>query len=286
MRHGVARSHLQRSGLKPTLRVTVLGCGSSGGVPRATGDWGVCDSNEPKNRRTRCGLLLQRWKGEAASAEEATTVVIDTPPELRQQLAAAGARRLDGVLISHDHADQTNGFDDVRAFFLKQRAIIPVWMDEATRVRFMGRFGYAFQSQAGYPCIVRLAGDLSPLVPVRIDGPGGVMELLPLDQDHGFSASLGFRIGSFGYSNDVVGMPDETFAALADLDLWIVDALRETPHPTHAHLGRSLEWIERLTPKHAVLTNMHIDLDYQALKARLPAGVEPGYDGWSADLPI
>src|SRR5574339_575637 len=135
----------------PTLRVTVLGCGSSGGVPRATGDWGVCDPNEPKNRRTRCGLLLQQWSGAAGNPEEATTVLIDTPPELRQQLAAAGARRLDGVVLSHDHADQTNGFDDVRAFFLKQRATIPVWMDEPARETFLRRFGYAFASGAGYP---------------------------------------------------------------------------------------------------------------------------------------
>src|SRR5690606_11894881 len=129
-----------------TLRVTVLGCGSSGGVPRATGEWGVCDPNEPKNRRTRCGLLLQRWRGAAGAPEEATTVLIDTPPELRQQLAAARAARLDAVLISHDHADQTNGFDDVRAFFLKQRAPIPVFMNEPMRATFMARFGYAFIS--------------------------------------------------------------------------------------------------------------------------------------------
>jgi len=269
-----------------TLRVTVLGCGSSGGVPRATGDWGACDPNEQKNRRTRCGLLLQQWRGEAGAAEEATTVLIDTPPEVRQQLAAAGTRRLDGVIISHDHADQTNGFDDVRAFFLKQRAQIPVWMDEATRETFMRRFGYAFVSGAGYPAIVRRAGDLSPLVPLRVDGPGGVMELLPLDQDHGFSRSLGFRVGPVAYSNDLVSMPEQSFAALDGLALWIVDALRDKPHPTHAHVERSLEWIERLRPKLALLTNMHIDLDYAALKARLPAGVEPAYDGWAGDYPI
>jgi phosphoribosyl 1,2-cyclic phosphate phosphodiesterase len=205
---------------------------------------------------------------------------------LRLQLAAAKPSHLDAVIISHDHADQTNGFDDVRAYFIKARRTIPVWMDETTRATFMVRFGYAFESKGGYPAIVRHAGRIAPLVPIPIDGPGGVMDVLPLEQDHGFSASLGFRIGGFGYSNDVVGMPDATFAALADLELWMVDALRDTPHPTHAHLGRSLEWIERLKPKHAVLTNMHIDLDYQALKARLPAGVEPGYDGWAADLPI
>ena len=269
-----------------TLRVTILGCGSSGGVPRATGDWGVCDPSEPKNRRSRCSLLLQKWAGPAGAAEEATTVLIDTSPDLRLQLAAAKPAHLDAVVISHDHADQTNGFDDVRAFAIKSRRQIPVWMDDATRETFMRRFGYAFESKGGYPAIVRRAGDISPLVPLVIDGPGGKLELLPLDQDHGFSRSLGFRVGPIGYSNDVVAMPEVTFAELSNLSLWIVDTLRETPHPTHAHLGRALEWIERVQPAHAVLTNMHIDLDYQTLKARLPSGVEPAYDGWAGDYPI
>jgi phosphoribosyl 1,2-cyclic phosphate phosphodiesterase len=269
-----------------TLRVTVLGCGSSGGVPRATGDWGVCDPNEPKNRRTRCGLMLQKWSGARVHAEEATTVVIDTAPELRQQLADAGAARLDAVILSHDHADQTNGFDDVRAFFLKQRATIPVWMSEETRATFMQRFGYAFIAGPGYPSIVRDGGRACALVPITIDGPGGPLEILPLDQDHGFSRSLGFRAGPVGYSNDLVAMPEESFAQLDGLALWIVDALRDKPHPTHAHVERSLEWIARLKPTRALLTNMHIDLDYAALKARLPAGVEPAYDGWAGDYPI
>jgi phosphoribosyl 1,2-cyclic phosphate phosphodiesterase len=269
-----------------TLRVTILGCGSSGGVPRATGDWDVCDPNEPKNRRTRCGLLLQKWSGQAGSAEEATTVLIDTPPDLRLQLAAAKPSHLDAIIISHDHADQTNGFDDVRAFFIKQRRTLPVWMDGPTKRTFMQRFGYAFESKGGYPAIVRNAGDISPLVPLVIDGPGGALEVLPLDQDHGFSRSLGFRAGPVAYSNDLVDMPETSFAELDALALWIVDALRETPHPTHAHLGKTLEWIARLKPAQAVLTNMHIDMDYQALKARLPTGVEPGYDGWTGDYAI
>lgn len=270
----------------PTLRVTILGCGSSGGVPRATGDWGVCDPSEPKNQRSRCSLLLQQWRGERGLAEEATTVLIDTSPDLRLQLAAAKPSHLDAIIISHDHADQTNGFDDVRAFAIKHRRQLPVFMDERTRETFMRRFGYAFESKGGYPAIVRLAGDLSPLVPLAVEGPGGVLEVTPLDQDHGFSRSLGFRAGPVGYSNDLVDMPPESFAALEGLALWIVDALRETPHPTHAHLGKSLEWIARLKPAHAMLTNMHIDMDYASLKARLPAGVEPGYDGWAADYPI
>jgi phosphoribosyl 1,2-cyclic phosphate phosphodiesterase len=268
------------------LRVTILGCGSSGGVPRATGDWGLCDPNEPKNRRTRCGLLLQKWSGEAGAPEDATTVLIDTPPDLRTQLAEAKPAHLDAVLISHDHADQTNGFDDLRAFFIKQRRTIPVWLDEPARRTFMQRFGYTFQSKGGYPAIVRDAGHLAPLVPMTIEGPGGVVEVMPLEQNHGFSTSLGFRVGSIAYSNDVVSMPETTFMHLGGLSLWIVDALRETPHPTHAHLAMTLGWIARLKPIHAILTNMHLDLDYQTLRARLPAGVEPGYDGWRADFPL
>lgn len=269
-----------------TLRVTLLGCGSSGGVPRATGDWGKCDPNEPKNRRSRCSLLLQQWRGEAGAAEEATTVLIDTSPDLRLQLAQARPSHIDAVVISHDHADQTNGFDDIRAFAIKHRRQIPVWMDEPCKRTFMRRFGYAFENLGGYPAIVRNAGDISPLVPLVVDGAGGKLELLPLDQDHGFSRSLGFRVGAVGYSNDLVDMPETSFAELGGLSLWIVDALRETPHPTHTHLAKTLEWIERLKPTHAVLTNMHIDLDYAALKAKLPPAVEPGYDGWRGDFPI
>ncbi|MBY0564534.1 MAG: MBL fold metallo-hydrolase [Hyphomonadaceae bacterium] len=269
-----------------TLRVTILGCGSSGGVPRATGDWGVCDPKEPKNRRTRCGLLLQRWRGEAGGPEQATTVLIDTPPELREQLASAGPSHLDAVLISHDHADQVAGFDDIRAHFIKQRRAIPTWMDEPTRQTFMRRFDYAFESQSGYPAIACDGGHLAALVPTVVDGPGGAIEILPLEQDHGFSKSLGFRVGPFAYSNDVVALPKGTWDHLGGLTLWIVDALRDKPHPTHAHVGKVLEWISRLQPRQAVLTNMHIDLDYQSLKARLPLGVEPAYDGWSADLSL
>jgi phosphoribosyl 1,2-cyclic phosphate phosphodiesterase len=268
------------------LRVTILGCGSSGGVPRATGEWGLCDPDEPKNRRTRCGLLLQKWSGAATRAEAATTVLIDTPPELRVQLAEARPSHLDAIVISHDHADQTNGFDDVRAFFLKRMQQIPVWLDEPTRLTFFKRFGYAFVSEGGYPAIARDGGHVAPLVPLVIDGPGGPLELLPLEQDHGFSRSLGFRVGPMGYSNDLVSMPEASFAQLERLKLWIVDALRDRPHPTHAHVERSVEWAVRLKPDLTLLTNMHVDLDYALLKARLPAGVEPAYDGWTGDYPI
>lgn len=269
-----------------TLRVTILGCGSSGGVPRADGDWGDCDPNEPRNRRSRCSLLVQRWAGAAGHPKDATTVLIDTAPDLRTQLAEAKPNHIDAVLFSHDHADQTHGIDDLRAYVLKMRRRMPVWMDQTTRATLHPRFRYCFESQSGYPAILEHAGDLAPLSPVVIEGPGGKLECLPLMQDHGFSLSLGFRFGPVAYCNDVVGLPEESFAALDGLDLWIVDALRDKPHPSHAHVGMALDWIERVKPKRAILTNLHVDLDYQTLKARLPKGVEPAHDGLNADFSI
>jgi phosphoribosyl 1,2-cyclic phosphate phosphodiesterase len=271
------------------LRATILGCGSSTGAPRADGDWGNCDPADPRNLRTRCGLLLQKWNEadrEERAPARATTVLIDTPPELRQQLAQAGPTHLDAVLFSHDHADQTHGIDDVRPFFLKARKSVPAYMDAVTRQTLHSRFGYCFDGKGPYPPILHHAGELRSGEEVRIDGPGGALAVTPLLQDHGRSVSLGFRAGPLAYSNDVVAMPPETFAALAGLKLWIVDALRETPAPTHAHLALTLEWIARTRPARAVLTNLHAEFDYTALAARLPRSVEPAYDGWSADLPL
>ncbi|MGE3250337.1 MAG: MBL fold metallo-hydrolase [Hyphomonadaceae bacterium] len=269
-----------------TLRVTILGCGSSGGVPRADGAWGACDPNEPKNRRTRCGLLLQRWAGGPGDANEATSVLIDTAPELREQLARAGAKRLDGLVYTHDHADQTHGIDDVRAFVLNQRRALPVYMDAKTRDSLTTRFRYSFFGAAAYPAILSVADELKVGVETAIDGPGGAITLTPLMQDHGTTHSLGFRFHDAAYSNDVVALPDATLDALKGLDLWIVDALRYRPHPTHAHLEQALAWIGRNRPKRAVLTNLHIDFDYDTLKAELPVSVEPAFDGWRADLTV
>lgn len=267
-----------------TLRVTILGCGSSGGVPRADGAWGDCDPADPRNRRTRCGLMLQRWVGAAGDPAFATTVLIDTAPELRQQTAATGARRLDAVVFSHDHADQTHGLDDLRAFAITMRRQIPVFMDGATRATLRRRFDYCFDSKPGYPAILNDSGDLRHGRPLIIEGPGGSISLTPLTQDHGLGPSLGFRFGMAAYSNDVVELPEESFAHLEGLGLWIVDALRYRPHPTHAHVDKALEWIERVRPTRAILTNLHIDLDYSTLAAALPPGVEPAYDGLTIDL--
>ena len=263
--------------MKATLEFTILGCGSSGGVPRADGDWGVCDPKEPKNRRSRCSLLVRR-KSEGKQQEE-TTILVDTSPDLRTQTASAGARRIDAVLYTHDHADQAHGIDDLRAFAITMRRRAPCFMDKATKASLTHRFGYIFQSEGGYPAICE-ARDLPPHgIAWAVDGPSGIIPVLNFDQDHGGVRSVGYRFGDVAYCSDVVDFPPDAMAAMDGLDVFIVDALRDKPHPTHAHVGRALDWIEQLKPNRAILTNLHIDLDYSALAKRLPKSVEPAYDG-------
>jgi phosphoribosyl 1,2-cyclic phosphate phosphodiesterase len=267
-----------------TLEAVILGSGSSGGVPRADGAWGACDPANPLNRRSRCSLLVRRPSQEGP--ERQTTVVVDASPEFRLQTVEAGVKRLDGLLMTHDHADQAHGIDDIRAFALRQRARIRCWMDAATRASLMRRFGYIFVGEGYYPAIA----DIHDLPPHghwwSIDGPSGPIPVTTFDQDHGGSRSVGYRFGNLAYSSDVVDLPEPVFEALEGLDVWIVDALRYTPHPTHAHVERALEWIERVRPKRAILTNLHIDLDYDELTGRLPAGVEAAYDGLTLTLEI
>jgi phosphoribosyl 1,2-cyclic phosphate phosphodiesterase len=258
------------------LEFTILGCGSSGGVPRADGDWGDCDPANPKNLRSRCSLLVRR-KGQGP--EQETTVIVDTSPDLRLQTAYAGAKRMDAILLTHDHADQVHGIDDVRAFFIRQRAKIACHMDAATDASMMRRFGYIFEGEGGYPAICERRRIADHGDHWQVDGPSGAIPVVTFDQDHGGVRSVGYRFGGVAYSSDVVELDEAAFAALADLDVWIVDALRYRPHPTHAHLERTLGWIERLKPRRAILTNLHIDLDFEAVKAELPAGVEPAFDG-------
>jgi phosphoribosyl 1,2-cyclic phosphate phosphodiesterase len=259
-------------------RVTILGCGSSGGVPRADGDWGACNPNDPRNRRTRCGLLVQQWR---QADGPATNVLIDTSPDLREQMLKARVNRIDGLLFSHDHADQTHGIDDVRAIVYAQRKRIPTFLDAKTDAALRPRFRYIFEGAPGYPALLEPHVSIAHGAVTHIDGPGGAIEFLALEQDHGLgNVSYGFRFGDVAYCNDVVEMPDATLSALRGLDLFIVDALRFTPHPTHAHVDKALEWVAQLKPRHAVLTNLHVDLDYEQLAARLPSAVEPAFDGW------
>ena len=263
--------------MSAALEFTILGCGSSGGVPRADGGWGACDPAEPRNRRSRCSLLVRR-KAKVEGAPE-TSVLIDTAPEFRQQAAAAGLERVDAVLYTHDHADQTHGIDDLRAFWIRQRRRTPCYMDAFTYERLMHRFNYIFEGEGGYPpiCDALLLPPLGGAV--NIDGPSGEINVSTFDQDHGPIRSVGYRIGDVAYSSDVVEFPPEAMAALKGLKVWIIDALRITPHPTHAHLEKTLDWIAQVKPERAILTNMHIDLDYRTLIDNLPKGVEPAYDG-------
>jgi phosphoribosyl 1,2-cyclic phosphate phosphodiesterase len=260
------------------LDVTILGSGSSGGVPRADGYWGACNPTDRRNWRSRCSMMIRRRSEEGPELQ--TTVVVDAAPEFRLQTAAAGAKRLDALLLTHDHADQCHGIDDIRAFFINQRARIPCWMDAATRKSMEKRFAYVFSGAFGpYPAIADI-NDLPAFGTAwRIDGPSGAIPVNTFDQDHGVVRSVGYRFGTIAYSSDVVDLPEESFELLQGLDFWVVDALRYIPHPTHAHVDKALRWIERVKPKRAVLTNLHIDLDFSELAGRLPSNVEPAHDG-------
>lgn len=265
------------------IRLTLLGTGSSGGVPRANGDWGACDPTNPRNRRRRCSALIERAASaaELAAGEAVTRVVIDTSPDFREQMLSAGVRRLDGVVFTHDHADQTHGIDDLRAFAYLQRQRIPVWMDTPTRETLTERFGYTLETPPGssYPAILDARDMPQSGVALTVDGPGGPVEIVPFDQSHGSIRSLGFLIGSIAYSPDIDGLPDSSAKLLDNIGCWVVDALREEPHPTHFTVSDALAAIERVGARQAVLTNLHITLDHDALAARLPGHVRPGHDG-------
>ncbi|MEL6113466.1 MAG: MBL fold metallo-hydrolase [Pseudomonadota bacterium] len=281
------------------LRATILGSGSSGGVPRpggpdGRGDWGKCDPKEPKNRRTRCSLLLQRVAAGTAhdpaftDPAAQTTALIDTSPDMRAQLLAARCARLDGVLYTHAHADQSHGIDDLRVFAIAQRAQVPVWIDPHTAGELLERFDYCFMQSPGSPYPAILDHRAMPAMGqgAHIDGPSGALSIVPFLQFHGSVESLGFRCGDIAYSSDVVDLPEESFDLLRGVKTWIVDALQERPHATHAHLDKTLAWIERVKPARAILTNLHVSMDYQSLRTRLPGGVEPAYDGMIVECPL
>lgn len=262
-----------------TLEFRILGSGFSGGVPRTDGAWGACDPAEPKNRRTRCSLLVRR-----RSAQGETAVIVDTSPDLREQCIAANLGRLDGVLLTHDHADQTHGIDDIRAFYLNQGQPIPVWMDEATNQSLGQKFWYIFNDQPGYPAICSAQALPAFGERVTLNGPGGEITVRTFDLDHGFMRAVGYRIGDVAYTPDVVAIPDESMAMLQGLDTWIVDALRWEPHMSHANVQQALDWIATVRPRRAILTNLHMSLDYNALRVKLPSGVEPGFDGLTFEV--
>jgi phosphoribosyl 1,2-cyclic phosphate phosphodiesterase len=255
------------------MRVTMLGCGASTGVPAIGPDWGRCDPNDRRNRRRRVSVLVEVG---------AVVILIDTSPDLREQLLDADIARLDAVLMTHAHADHLHGIDDLRAVNRLMRSAIPLYADRRTLDEIDRRFGYVLKP-------VEEPGSFykPTLVPHEITGPFEVrgMPIVPFVQDHGFSTTLGFRIGGFAYSTDVTELDDNAFAALEGVELWIVDCLRREPHPTHSHLAKTLSWIARVEPRRAVLTHMDQSLDYRELSAELPNSVEPGQDGLVIEVP-
>jgi len=257
------------------MKVTVLGCGGSGGVPLINGNWGDCNPANPRNRRRRVSVLVEQG---------GTTILIDTSPDLRQQFLDAGVTRLDAVLYTHDHADHCHGIDELRAFgHDRDGKPIPAYGTKETLRVLRQRFGYVFrQAKQGSSILYR------PLLEPRVlDGPFTIagIPIVPFEQDHGLGTyTTGFRLGRMAYSTDVVGLNDAAFAVLADLDLWIVDCLRYEPHLTHAHFDRTMAWIDYVRPKRAILTHLNHTLDYDDLASRCPAGVEPGYDGLTAEI--
>ena len=257
------------------MRVTMLGCGPSWGVPRIGNEWGACDPANPKNRRSRVSVLVE--EGDAR-------LLIDTSPDLRAQLLAADVRGIDAVLYTHAHADHLHGIDDLRAVNRMMRRPLPIYADAATLAEIRTRFGYVLGPGAEYG---GKAGFYKPVLePHEINGrfAAAGVKVTPFAQDHGYSTTLGFRIGRFAYSTDVIRLDEAAFAALTGTELWIVDCMRREPHRTHSHLAQTLEWIARVKPGRAILTHMDESLDYGRLKDELPAGVEPGHDGLVVEL--
>ena len=262
------------------LEFTILGCGSSAGVPRPALGWGECDPNNPKNRRRRTSLLVER-----RTADGVTRVLVDTSPDLREQLLDLDVDWLDGVFYTHEHADHTHGIDDLRSLFIKRHQRVDVYLDDNTAAMMHTRFGYCFESPPGsnYPPIVT-GHRLTAGTAVSVTGKAGPITVLPFLQDHGDISSLGFRFAGLAYSCDLSGIPAASIDALLGLDVWILDALRYRPHPSHFSVAEALDWVERIKPKRAVLTNLHADLDYDQLRGKLPVHVVPAFDGMTFTL--
>ncbi|MFV3128583.1 MBL fold metallo-hydrolase [Niveispirillum sp. KHB5.9] len=251
------------------LRITILGCGGSSGVPLIGNDWGAANPANPRNRRRRPSILVQHRD---------TTILVDTGPDIREQLLDADVRRLDGVLYTHAHADHAHGIDELRAVNWQQHTPIDIHADRATLDILTKRFDYCFEPPPVKPPFF----PRPVLIPHLLNGPLriGSIDIIPFEQDHGYSKSVGFRFGPIAYSTDVVALDDHAFDILHGVDTWIVDCVRVAPpHPVHAHWEITRGWIERLRPRRAILTHMNQSMDYDTLRRMLPPGVEPAHDG-------
>lgn len=247
------------------------------------GTWGACDPNEPKNRRLRCSILVEQWEGGAIPPQDQRTIVlVDTSPDLREQLLNSKTERLDALLFTHEHADQTHGIDDVRALAYMMAQRIPTYMDAPTKNEIVDRFHYLFETPEGrlHPPILDLQPILADGTQFEIDGPGGTITAEFLSVSHGPTPSGGFIFNKqIAYTPDVWAIEDEVLDRMQDLEIWVMDALRYNEHPTHAHADRCLEWIARTRTQQAILTNLHIDMDYLTLSAELAGRHAAAFDG-------
>ena len=251
-----------------SLSIRILGCGSSGGVPRVGQGWGACNPSNPKNRRRRCSILVQKHE---------LNVLVDTSPDLREQLLEANISNLDAVIYTHSHADHVHGIDDLRPVAIQKRDVIDTYLDETTSKMLNSNFSYCFitPAQSEYPPLLREHRIISG----KSFTIQNQLTCTPFDVQHGTINALGLRFDGITYTPDVNAIPEAGIQYLENLDVWIIDALRYTPHPSHFNLEQALGWIERMKPKRAILTNLHTDMDYEALCKILPKNVEPAYDG-------
>jgi len=250
-----------------TIEITILGCGSSGGVPLIGNIWGPCDPNDTRNIRRRVSILVKINN---------KSFLVDTSPDLRMQMLDAKIKDVDAVLYTHSHADHVHGIDDLRAFCWQREnnLPLPIYSDQYTIDQITDRFDYAFENKYG-PAVPSLAANTIDIGNNTIQG----VNIEAIKQVHGKGFTLGYRFDNFAYSTDVNHLPDESLKRLENLDLWIVDCVRYEPHYSHSHFEQTISWIQKLKPKKAILTHMGHWLDYNELKNKCPNNVEPGIDG-------
>lgn len=259
--------------LMDKIRFSILGCGSSGGVPRIGNSWGACDPNNPRNNRKRCSLLIQRF-----GKNGVTNILIDTSPDMRQQLLDANIGNLDAVIYTHEHADHLHGLDDLRIIVLNRGKRLPIYAAKRASIYIQERFSYAFATpkNSPYPPILSMHKLENNLV---ISGDGGRIDITTFDVEHGSITCSAICVSNVLYTPDISGISKEIEKHIFGLDCWILDALRYATHPSHSHFEQSLQWIKKYKPNSAILTNMHIDLDYETLCQNTPKNVTPAYDG-------
>lgn len=268
------------------LRAVILGCGSSGGVPRiggvdGRGDWGDCDPGEPRNYRSRCSIAIQRARADGSFDGRLTTVLIDCAPEMRLQLIENGIHTVDAAVFTHDHADQTHGIDDLRVVALQRMERVPVYASSHTAPDLFARFSYCFERKPGssYPAVLDWHELPADGAQFEVDGPTGPVPVIPFLQKHGRVPSHGFRCGPIAYSSDLHDLEEESWRVVDGCEAWIIDALQYRPHGSHLHLDKALAFLERARARRGILTNLHVVMDYRTVASETPEHVEPAYDG-------